>query len=149
MVSWKLIENTIDRKNPMPRRKKGNKLLMALALNFGEHAFNEHKAILGNIQAICGDTNFIIRLDGVQFLNRYLSKNRDKLSNIPRLEQVYLAELYEFLHDEEVFIRIEAVEAISHIVDEIDTNTLEKELMPPLLKLLTLGVHEEVDLRMS
>jgi HEAT repeat protein len=62
---------------------------------------------------------------------------------------VYLPELYEFLHDEEIFIRIEAIEAISHVVDEIDVKTVEKELIPPLLKMLTLGVHDEIDLRFS
>ena len=62
---------------------------------------------------------------------------------------MYLVELYEFLHDEEIFIRIEAIEAISHVVDEIDIKTLEKELMPALLKMLTLGVHDEIDLRFS
>ena len=62
---------------------------------------------------------------------------------------MYLAELYEFLHDEEIFIRIEAIEAISHVVDEIDVKTVEKELIPALLKMLTLGVHDEIDLRFS
>lgn len=65
MVSWKAIENITATKNPIPRRKKGNKLLVALAINFGEQAFDEHKDILSKIQHICGDTNFIIRLDGV------------------------------------------------------------------------------------
>ena len=65
MVSWKAIENITATKNPIPRRKKGNKLLVALAMNFGEQAFDEHKDILHKIQHICGDTNFIIRLDGV------------------------------------------------------------------------------------
>lgn len=86
MVSFKAIENTIDRKNPLPRRLKGDKLLMALALNFGENCFEEHKDILRKIQNICGDTNFIIRLDGVQFLNQYLLRHRGKLIGNPRLE---------------------------------------------------------------
>jgi hypothetical protein len=86
MVSFKAIENTIDRKNPLPRRLKGDKLLMALALNFGEHCFEEHKDILRKIQNICGDTNFIIRLDGVQFLNQYLLRHKAKLIGNPRLE---------------------------------------------------------------
>ena len=86
MVSYKAIENTIDRKNPLPRRLKGDKLLMALALSFGEHCFEEHKDILRKIQNICGDTNFIIRLDGVQFLNQYLLKHKDKIIGSTRFE---------------------------------------------------------------
>ena len=76
----------MDRKNPLPRRIRGDKLLMALALNFGEHCFEEHKDILRKIQNICCDTSFIIRLDGVQFLNQYLLKHRSKLIGTPRLE---------------------------------------------------------------
>ena len=86
VYSFKAIENTIDRKNPLPRRLKGDKLLMALALNFGEHCFEEHKDILRKIQNICGDTNFIIRLDGVQFLNQYLLRHKATLIGNPRLE---------------------------------------------------------------
>jgi hypothetical protein len=59
---------------------------MALALNFGEHCFEEHKDILRKIQNICGDTNFIIRLDGVQFLNQYLLRHKATLAGNPRLE---------------------------------------------------------------
>lgn len=35
------------------------------------------------------------------------------------------------------------------MVDDIDVKTVEKELIPPLLKMLTLGVHDEIDLRLS
>ena len=67
----------------------------------------------------------------------------------PRLKQVYLPLLYELIDDEEIFVRIEAVEAISNVTEALDTKTLEKELIPPLLKLLTLGLHDEIDQRMS
>lgn len=63
----------------------------------------------------------------------------------PRLKQVYLPLLYELIDDEEIFVRIEAVEAISNVTEALDTKTLEKELIPPLLKLLTLGLHDEID----
>lgn len=72
MVSYKAIENKIDRKNSIAKRLQGNKLLAALILSFGESFVDEHKEIIRLIQSVCGDTNFIIRLDGVQLLNRYL-----------------------------------------------------------------------------
>lgn len=60
-----------------------------------------------------------------------------------------MPELYELLHDEEIFIRIEAIDAICHVIDAIDTKTIEKELIPPLLKVLSLSNNDEVELRLS
>ena len=74
MVAVNPILEMIDRKNSIPKRKKGNKLLMSLARNCGEEAFDEEGQILRKIVATCGDTNYEIRLDGVIFLRDYLSK---------------------------------------------------------------------------
>jgi hypothetical protein len=41
MVAVNPILEMIDRKSPIPKRKKGNKLLMSLARNCGEEAFDE------------------------------------------------------------------------------------------------------------
>lgn len=120
------ILEMIDRKNSIPKRKKGNKLLMSLARNCGEEAFDEEDQILRKIVATCGDTNYDIRLDGVIFLRDYLSKQAEKLKQGSRLESVYLPELYELLHDEEIIVRIEAIEASIEVLDVMGSADVEK-----------------------
>jgi hypothetical protein len=150
MVAVSPILDMIDRKNSIPKRKKGNKLLMSLARNCGEEAFDEEDQILRKIVAICGDTNYEIRLDGVMFLRDYLSLNAEKLKEGNRLENVYLPELYELLNDEESMVRIEAIEASIEVLTTMGVENVEKQFMPPLLKMLNLkATTEDVVPRMS
>ena len=51
-------------------------------------------------------------------------------------------------NDEEIFIRLEAVEALSYVLETLDVELLEQEFIPPLLKLL-LSDHDEILIRMS
>jgi len=100
--------------------------------------------------AICGDTNYEIRLDGVMFLRDYLSLNAEKLKEGNRLENVYLPELYELLNDEESMVRIEAIEASIEVLTTMGVENVEKQFMPPLLKMLNLkATTEDVVPRMS
>lgn len=51
-------------------------------------------------------------------------------------------------NDEEIFIRVEAVEALSYVLETIDIELIEKEYLPPMLKLLESN-HDEIVVRMS
>ena len=51
-------------------------------------------------------------------------------------------------NDEEIFIRVEAVEALSYVLETLDAELIEKEFIPPLLKLLQ-SQHDEIVMRMS
>lgn len=59
-------------KNPLPKRKKGNRLLMSLAKQIGEPGFDKEPAILKLVLAICHDNNYKIRMDGALFFKDYL-----------------------------------------------------------------------------
>jgi hypothetical protein len=74
-VALKPIFELCERKNPIPKRKKGHKLLMCLVHRCGEMAFNEDKLILNKIVGVCSDTNYEIRVDGAIFLRDYLTNN--------------------------------------------------------------------------
>jgi len=51
-------------KNPVPKRKKGNRLLISFAKQIGEAGFDKEPAVLKLVQGICHDNNYKIRLDG-------------------------------------------------------------------------------------
>lgn len=126
MVAVKPLLDMIDRKNPLPKRRRGNRLITSLAKACGEKAFDEERSILRHICAIFGDTNYEIRLDGVIFLKEYLAKNHVELKSGARLEDVYISELIELLNDEESVVRIEAIEASIEVISVMDAGTIEK-----------------------
>lgn len=51
-------------------------------------------------------------------------------------------------NDEEIYIRIEAFEALSYVLETIDSELIEREIIPPLLEMLN-QEHEEVVQKMS
>jgi hypothetical protein len=59
-------------KNPLPKRKKGNRLLMSFVKQLGEAGFDKEPGLLKLVLAICHDNNYKIRLDGVLFFKDYL-----------------------------------------------------------------------------
>lgn len=145
MVALKPIQETLDRKNPMIRRKRGNRLLTSLALAWGETAFTEEKAILRHIIGICGDTNYEIRLDGANFLKTFLTEKATELAGTARLDDDLLPELYELLHDEEAHVRITAIEASIELLEVLEPADIEREIIPPLLRLMQGSPHEDIE----
>lgn len=89
-----------------------------MARKLGENGFDKEPLILKLIQGICNDTNYMIRMDGVSFFKEYL-KN-DKCQEYPRFQQIYVAQLIELLNDEEVYIKMEAIEILTDKLDFID-----------------------------
>lgn len=97
---------------------------------------------------VCGDPNYKFRMDGAVFFKEYFKANHESLKGTQRLVESYIPELCEMCNDEEIYIRIEAFEALSYVLEIIDPELIEKEIIPPLLEMLN-QEHEEVVLRMS
>ena len=52
----------------------------------------------------------------------------------PRLDDYYLPEIYELLNDEESYVRIEAIEAVLQVLENLELSVIEENFMPPLIK---------------
>jgi len=117
-------------------RKLGNRLLTSLAKSCGEVGFDADIKVLKSVVALCGDTNYKIRIDGAIFMKEYLAINFESLISSPRLKQTYIPEICELLNDEETQIRIEAMESISYVLETLNEEVIERELIPNLLKML-------------
>jgi hypothetical protein len=59
-------------KNPIQKRKRGNRLVISLAKKLGESGIDKDPLIMKLIISICHDTNYKIRMDGVLFFKEYL-----------------------------------------------------------------------------
>lgn len=59
-------------------------------------------------------------MDGAVFMKEYLQMNFVKLVGTTRLKQTFIPEICELLNDEETYIRLEAIEAISYVLDTLD-----------------------------
>ena len=68
--------------NPLPKRKKGTRLLMSFAKQIGEVGFDKEPSVLKMVLAICHDNNYKIRMDGVLFFKEYLSEDKPNVSAI-------------------------------------------------------------------
>lgn len=117
--------------------------MTSLVIKCGEAAIDEDRAVLRLVMHICGDTNYKIRTDGAVLFKIYLRDNQEVLKISKRLEQTYIPEVIELCNDEEIFIRIQALEAIFYVVEKIETDLIESEIIPPLLKILQ-SDHDEV-----
>lgn len=67
---------------------------------------------------ICHDNNYKIRMSGVHFLKEYLSL--DGIIKCPRFSSVYVPELMDLLNDEEAYIRIEAIEIATEVLEHLE-----------------------------
>lgn len=66
-------------KNPLPKRKKGNRLLSSFAKQISEAGFDKEPAVLKQILAICHDNNYKIRMDGALFFKEYLIEGNESI----------------------------------------------------------------------
>jgi hypothetical protein len=79
-------------------------------------------------------------MDGVLFMREYL-KN-EKIREHPRFKEQYLRELIELLNDEEAYIRIEALEIITELLDYVALGYIEKDYITVVLDTMTVGFVE-------
>lgn len=136
-------------KNPLPKRKKGNRLLITFAKQIGEVGFDKEPAVLKLVQGICHDNNYKIRLDGVLFFKDYLlGDKKETILAHPRFKNIYLSELLELLNDEESYIRIEALEILTEFLNQLTPEDIENEFVKEMLK-TTEADNEEIQLRLA
>ena len=130
-------------KNPFPKRKRGNRLLISFAKQVGEVGFDKEPAVLKLVQGICHDNNYKIRMDGVLFFKDYL-KDPSTIISHPRFKAIYISELLELLNDEEAYIRVEALEILIQYLDQLDPVDIENEFVKEVLRTANAGDAEEI-----
>ncbi len=59
-----------------------------------------------------------------------------------RFREVYEPELIELLNDEEAYIRIEAIEIVTEVMDELDEDVIVREFIPALLSIIESSIEE-------
>ena len=100
----KLIKDIPGLKNPFPKRKRGNRLVFAIAKNVGEEGIDEDQQLLRSINSICTDNNYKIRRDGVLFFKDYFKSDSEKIVKSDRFKEAYLPTLVDFINDEDLEI---------------------------------------------
>lgn len=99
-----VIKNVAALKNPLPKRKLGNRLIFAVAKNVGEEGLDKNPTIMKLVSQVMHDNNYKIRRDGVIFLRDYMKANKKEIVESERFKEVYLEELIDFLNDEDIHI---------------------------------------------
>ena len=74
-----VIKNIPSLKNPLPKRKLGNRLVFAVAKNVGEEGLDKNPNIMKLVMGIMHDNNYKIRRDGVIFLRDYIKANKEEV----------------------------------------------------------------------
>jgi hypothetical protein len=100
----KVIKEMIGLKNPFAKRKRGNRVLLAVCKNLNESVFDKDGSILKLVLSVCHDNNYKIRRDGVIFLKDYFKTNREEVVKSSRFQDTYLPELFDFINDEDMHI---------------------------------------------
>lgn len=101
------------------------------------------------ILAMCSDTNPKIRIDAAEFFNQYFKERAGEIVGSPWFKELYLSEVIELVGDEELTIRLEAIEAVTHVLERVKNQKVEKELMPAVLKLLEKVDYVEITRKVS
>ena len=114
----------------------------SFAKQVGEQGFDREPMLIKIMMSICHDNNYKIRIDGVLFLKDYLKNERVKEHS--RFKDVYLPEVIELLNDEEAYIRIEALEIITELLDYVEVPDIENEYIPAVFKTMEVGIEEIV-----
>jgi len=78
-VDINVITNTVVKeikelpglKNPLPKRKLGNRIVFAVSKGIGEAGLDSEPTLRKLVSSICLDDNYKIRRDGVFFLKEY------------------------------------------------------------------------------
>ena len=61
-----------------------------------------------------------------------------------------MPEIIELVNDEELYVSIEALEGLLEVLDHVDSETIEKEIMPNILKLIARDNRiQEITVRMA
>lgn len=83
-------------------------------------------------------------MDGVLFIRDYLPLAKD----CPNFETIYFPQLIELLNDEESFIRIEAIDVATDMIDKMTEEQIENEFIKMIFDTIDCNV-EEILLRLA
>ena len=83
-------------------------------------------------------------MDGAIFFKQYFSieENFKKVLEKERFKELYIPELIEMLNDEEIYIRIEAVEISTEIMEHLEESLIENEFFPCVKGLIEWNFQE-------
>jgi hypothetical protein len=134
----------------MPKRKKGIELATAMAMNVKPKAHDDEPMFMRLIMVICSDTDYKIRTDGAIFFKQFFQHQGSSFVGHDRYEEVFLPEIIELVNDEELYVSIEALEGLLEVLEHVDAETIEKEIMPNILKLIARDNRiQEITVRMA
>lgn len=132
----KAIKDIPSLKHPLPKRKRGNRLVFSIAKNIGEDGLDKDPLLQKLINSICDDNNHRIRKDGCNFLKEYFKQDKKNIIQNDRFKDTYLPLLIDFLNDEDPFIQINAIEATCEVIDQLSSEQIEKDFVPQVLNFM-------------
>lgn len=121
------IESIPGLKNPLPKRKRGNRLVFAMCKNIGEENLDKDPKFVKLMLSICHDNNYKIRRDGVLFLREYIMEKKEEILKSARFQDVYLPELIDFLNDEDSYIKMDAIETVTQVLKELSEDQIKND----------------------
>ena len=132
----KVIKDMPGLKHPFAKRKVGNRLVFGVAKHVGEQGFDGDYELLKCVQSICADNNYKIRRDGCIFFKEYFKKDAETVMKGERFREIYWPTLVDFLNDEDLHIQLDAIEAVTEILEHLSVEEVEQEFVPCVLNFL-------------
>jgi hypothetical protein len=142
----KIIKEIPGLKHPFAKRKRGNRFIFGVALQVGEPGFDGDKELLRCVQSICSDNNYKIRRDGCIFFKEYFKKDRAAIIKNSRFRDIYMPSLIEFLNDEDLHIQLDAIEAVTEILDCLTLDEIENDFVPCVLNFLDIEDQSQLEI---
>lgn len=70
------------------------------------------------------------------FMKEYFQYDKKRIVQHDRFKDVYLEILTEFLQDEDLHIQIDAIEAVTEILEELEEEQIDNDFIPCILNFL-------------
>jgi hypothetical protein len=102
--------------------------------------------LLKCVQSICSDNNYKIRRDGCIFFKEYFKKDRESIIKGERFRALYYPTLVDFLNDEDLHIQLDAVEAVTEILDCLTLEEIENDFVPCVLNFLDIEDQSQTEI---
>ena len=118
-------------KTSQESRKVGNKILFSVAAAIGEQGLDQEITYIKMMKGVFFDNNYNLRREGILFLKRYFEINSNQsFCQSDRFTLLYLPEALNYLEDGDQQMACDAVQAISHVIEYIETDVITKTFMP-------------------
>ena len=142
----KIIKEIPGLKHPFAKRKRGNRFIFGVALKVGEAGFDGDHELLKCVQSICTDNNYKIRRDGCIFFKEYFKQSRESIIKNKRFRDIYYPTLVDFLNDEDLHIQLDAIEAVTEIMDCLTMEEIENDFVPCVLNFLDIEDQSQIEI---